>query len=193
MNHLQKDRLPRRFPLGLPHRGNAMLLMMWLLLCVPASAELLYIEDTAFAVENRVLIQQSADKVWQTLVQQVDDWWPKDHSWWGGTFSIEAHAGGCFCERQGEQSAQHMMVSLVDPGVLLRMTGGLGPLQGLGLSGTLDWQLTPEDGNSEITLVTLTYRVNGYMPGGFSALAPIVDQVQALQLGGLHRILSTPE
>lgn len=186
MKHIQQDRLPR----WLSHWRTAIVLMMWPLLCVPASAEVLYIEDTAFAVENRVLIQQPADKVWQTLVQQVDEWWPKDHSWWGGTFSIEPHAGGCFCERQGEQSAQHMMVSLVDPGVLLRMTGGLGPLQGLGLSGTLDWQLLPDEDNSQITHVTLTYRVNGYIPGGFSALAPIVDQVQALQLGGLFTMLS---
>lgn len=168
-------------------------LTVWPLLSNPVSADVLYTEDRAFAVENRVQIQQPADLVWQTLVQQVDEWWPKDHSWWGGAFSIEPTAGGCFCERQGEQSAQHMMISLVDPGVLLRMTGGLGPLQGLGLSGTLDWQLTPVEGNSEITLVTLTYRINGYMPGGFAALAPVVDQVQALQLGGLHRLLSTAE
>lgn len=160
-------------------------------LSAPVIADVLYIVDTGFAVENKVQIEQPTGHVWRTLVQQVDQWWPKDHSWWEGTFTIDSHAGGCFCERHGEKSAQHMIISLVDPGVLLRMTGGLGPLQGLGLSGTLDWQLAPEEDNSQITTVTLTYRVNGYMPGGFAGLAPVVDQVQALQLGGLQTLLTT--
>ena len=150
-------------------------------------AEVLYIAEGGFALENRVQINQPADIVWQALVSQVDSWWPKDHSWWGGTFRIDTQAGGCFCERSGERSVQHMMIAMVDPGNLLRMTGGLGPLQGLGLAGALDWQLVPDDSDSQITHVTLTYRVNGHMPGGFEQLAPIVDQVQGLQLGGLQR------
>lgn len=81
------------------HRMVPTVLMGWPMLYTPASADVLYTGDTAFAVENRVQIQQPADRVWQILVQQVDQWWPKDHSWWGGTFSIAPHAGGCFCER----------------------------------------------------------------------------------------------
>ncbi|ALO45474.1 hypothetical protein [Pseudohongiella spirulinae] len=165
-----------------------------LTLCVPFTnswvrAEVLYTADAGFAVENKVQIQQSVDVVWQALVNDVDAWWPKDHSWWAGTFSIDPHAGGCFCERSGERSVQHMAISMVDPGKLLRMTGGLGPLQGLGLSGALDWQIVPDEADPQLTEVTLTYRVNGYTPGGFGQLAPVVDQVQGLQLGGLKSYL----
>lgn len=169
---------------------NLTLLLACQFACAPAKAEVIYIVDTGFSVENRVRIHQPAERVWQALIQQVDQWWPKDHSWWEGTFTIDPHAGGCFCERKGGQSALHMMITLVDPGQLMRMTGGLGPLQGLGLSGVLDWQLSPDENNSQVTQVTLTYRVNGYLPGGLAGLAPVVDQVQALQLGGLLNFLS---
>ena len=63
----------------------------------------------------------------------------EDHTWWGraSRLSIDARAGGCFCEIAGKRQAQHMQVVFADPGKLLRMSGGLGPLQGMGLSGVL--------------------------------------------------------
>ena len=66
------------------------------------------------------------------------------------------------------------------------MTGGLGPLQGMGMYGALDWVF---ESNDLGTQVTMTYRVNGISEGGFAELAPIVDQVQGLQLGGLKTLL----
>jgi len=66
------------------------------------------------------------------------------------------------------------------------MTGGLGPLQGLGMYGALDWVFVSNDQGTE---VTMTYRVNGINPDGFDQLAPVVDQVQGLQLGGLKTLL----
>jgi len=38
--------------------------------------------------------------------------------------------------------------------------------------------------------ITLTYKVGGINPEGFAELAPIVDRVQAQQLGGLAEFLS---
>jgi uncharacterized protein YndB with AHSA1/START domain len=166
---------------------SLILIASWAVNC--AKAEVLYTADAGFAVQNKVQIRRSADEIWQALINDVDAWWPKDHSWWAGTFSIDPQAGGCFCERSGERSVQHMSIAMVDPGQLLRMTGGLGPLQGLGLSGALEWQIVPDEANPQLTEVTLTYRVNGYMPGGFGQLAPVVDQVQGLQLGGLKSYL----
>ena len=53
----------------------------------------------------------------------------------------------------------------------------------MGVHGALDWRISPgEHGGSRITL---TYTVSGINPDGFAALAPIVDKVQGLQLGGL--------
>lgn len=66
------------------------------------------------------------------------------------------------------------------------MTGGQGPLQGMGRYGALDWQFTPGETGTQITL---TYRVNGINPDGYAQLAPIVSSVQGLQLKALNAYL----
>jgi hypothetical protein len=91
-------------------------------------------------------------------------------------------AGGCFCEINGAQQAWHMTVTFVDPGKLMRMTGGLGPLQGMGLDGALEWRFVEENGG---TRITLWYRAGGYTPDDLGKFVPVIDKVQGLQLGGL--------
>lgn len=153
-----------------------------------ATAELKHVSEHGFIIENQIETNASVDNAWQALTNNIDQWWPKDHSWWGGTFSVQAKAGGCFCETSGERSAEHMRIVFVDPGKTLRMTGGLGPLQGMGLNGALDWRFTrTETGKTQITL---HYAVHGINADGFEQLAPIVDQVQGIQLEGLKTFLS---
>lgn len=156
---------------------------------VTAEPKVIHMDTHGFIVENQIQIAKKPDVVWHALVNQVDSWWPKDHSWWGqvGTFSIEAKAGGCFCEVSGDNSAEHMRISFVEPNKLLRMTGGLGPLQGMGMFGALDWQLKATDKGTQVTLI---YRVSGIDPNGFEKLAPIVAKVQGIQLDGLGEYLA---
>jgi hypothetical protein len=75
-----------------------------------------------------------------------------------------------------------MEVVFVDPGKLLRLTGGLGPLQGMGLDGVLEFRL---EAAGDGTSITMFYRAGGYTPDDLTQLASIVDQVQGLQLDGL--------
>lgn len=142
-----------------------------------------------FTIENSRVVGVDAQAAWAALVNDIDFWWPRDHTWWGkaSRLEIQPRAGGCFCETDGERQARHMVVVFVDPGRLLRMTGGLGPLQGMGLQGVMEWRLEPAGDKSgkEGTRITLFYRAGGYTPDDLSAFAPVVDQVQALQLGGL--------
>ena len=142
-----------------------------------------------FTVENEQVVPVDADTAWKALVDDIDRWWPKDHTWWGkaSTLSLQARAGGCFCEIAGAKQAQHMQVTFVDPGKTLRMVGGLGPLQGMGLGGALEFRFAPADGGG--TKITLYYRAGGYSPDDLSKFAPVVDQVQGLQLGGLADFL----
>lgn len=161
-------------------------LLCSLLLSMTINAEpnVKLVTDHGFIVENTATTSVPTDLVWQALVEDIDLWWPKDHSWWGkaGTFTIEPKAGGCFCEVAGGKSAVHMQISFVDPNKLFRMTGGLGPLQGMGMHGALDWAFTQQN---EQTKVMLTYRVSGVHTEGFEALAEIVAKVQGMQLAAL--------
>lgn len=168
-----------------------------LLLSLPASATVLDVAANGFTIENSLTVPTDAMTAYRALINDVGRWWPADHTWWGKVenLSIQARAGSCFCELNGEQQAQHMTVSLADPGKLLRMLGGLGPLQGMGLSGTLEWRFAPADKDKPEagTRITLWYRAGGYAPKDISGFVPVVDRVQAQQLGGLGDFLRKAE
>ncbi|HUP92667.1 MAG TPA: SRPBCC domain-containing protein [Solimonas sp.] len=161
------------------------------LACTPAGARVIDSSAGGFTIENVVTVPVDAATAWKALVEDVDHWWPKGHSWWGkeGKFSIEPRAGGCFCETAGARSAMHMTVAFVDPGKMLRMVGGLGPLQGMGLNGAMDWRLDPTEGGTKITL---HYVAGGYTTQDLAKFVAVVDQVQGIQLGGLAQFLSPP-
>ena len=68
----------------------------------------------------------------------------------------------------------HMTVTYLSPGIILRLTGGLGPLGLMGVDGNMTWEFVDAD---EGTAVTLNYAVGGYYSGGLDALAPAVNGV----------------
>lgn len=151
-----------------------------------ASAEVLSSSAAGFALEQRIEVATDPQRTWRALVEDIGTWWPRDHTWWGAesTLSLEARAGGCFCERAGERSAEHLRVVFVDAPNTLRLLGGLGPLQGMGLHGALEFSISArEDGGSE---VRMRYTVGGYSATDLSGFAPVVDRVQGQQLEGLR-------
>ena len=166
--------------------------MFGIVMALAMSPALAEVKDSAvggFTVENSVVVPVDAATAWEALVDDVDRWWPRDHTWWPGSrLSIDARAGGCFCERAGRRQAAHLRVVFVDPGETLRLVGGLGPLQGMGIDGTLEFRLAPAETSG--TRITLWYRAGGYTPDDLSKFAPVVDRVQAQQLGGLARLLT---
>ena len=82
-----------------------------------------------------------------------------------------------------------MSVVYADPrGHSLRMVGGLGPLQALGVSGSMTWMLRGTPGQ---TTIIFEYAVGGYMAGGLDKVAPMVDQVQDEQAQRLAKAVTT--
>ena len=107
-----------------------------------------------FTIEHSQWVPVDQATAWKAFVHDVGKWWPADHTWWGDAskLSISEQVGGCFCELNGAQQARHMGVAFVDPGKLMRMTGGLGPLQGMGLNGVMEWRFVAENGGTRITI-----------------------------------------
>ena len=158
-------------------------------------ADVSAVSDAGFVSEHTVILAAPPAEAYQALTAQISQWWDAAHSYSGKAenFSLDATAGGCFCEQlPGGGSVMHMMVVYADPGVLLRLVGGLGPLQGMGVSGSMDFALEPNpasaDGSS--TLLQYRYVVHGYVPGGMEAFASAVDQVQLGQLLRLQAYLA---
>ncbi len=81
-----------------------------------------------------------------------------------------------------------MTVSFVNPGVMLRLTGGLGPLGLMGVAGNMTWEFEDTEGG---TRVTLQYAVGGYMSGGLDTVAAPVDGVIGEALTRLKTYVET--
>ena len=148
----------------------------------PAQAEVTASSATGFAIHVEADLRQAPASAYADLLQ-VGQWWHPDHTWFGdaGGLSIDPVAMGCFCERAGDRQAMHMQVSYVDPGKVLKMIGGLGPLQMMGVHGGMSWQFKPAPQGPGSRLV-FDYQVTGFADQGLDKLAPIVDGVLKLQI-----------
>jgi hypothetical protein len=159
------------------------------LLSAAALADVTSKGDTGFSLIITGEVESTPAEAYDQFIQ-IDEWWLEGHTWYGKAenLSIEPRAGGCFCEISGDNQVLHMLVTYVQPGVELKMVGGLGPLQMMGIHGGMSWRFEPiPDG----TRIIQTYNVTGYAPGGLTDLADIVDSVQTSQLNALVNKLSS--
>jgi hypothetical protein len=144
-----------------------------------AKAEVLNAGPGGFALSNEVFVAAGRADVWQAATGEIGRWWSSDHTISGdaGNMTISASPQGCFCEKLGaDGGVVHMTVTFVNPQVLLRLTGGLGPLGLMGVDGNMVWEFFDED---EGTRVKFSYAVGGYYPDGLDSIAGPVDGVIA--------------
>lgn len=147
-----------------------------LVLPVRLPAEVTDSSAQGFTVKVTLNMRSSPDDVYRKLVHSIGDWWEADHTFSHNphNLSIDDKTGGCFCEKLPNGGSRHMEVLYVDSGKRLVMSGGLGPMQAMAVTGTMTIELSPANGGTKLDL---TYAVAGYAPSGLNALAPIVDAV----------------
>jgi uncharacterized protein YndB with AHSA1/START domain len=153
-------------------------------LAAPAAGDVVDSSASGFTVKTSLQVSAPADRVYRALID-VGAWWGSDHTYSGDAknMSIAPVPGGCFCEKlPNGGGVEHGRVVNVVPGGLLRLIGALGPLQELGVTGSMTWQIAGAQGSARGSTVTMTYVVGGYAPGGLEKLAPLVDQVLAQQV-----------
>ncbi len=162
------------------------------LLCLAGTA-IAEVKDQAangFTIATTFTVKGAPDDVYRKITN-VADWWSSAHTYSGDArnLTLDAKAGGCWCEKlpKANGSVEHMRVATAWPGTLLVLTGGLGPLQQMGVSGAMTFKLSPADGGTKIEF---NYAVAGYAPPGMAALAPVVDRVL---MDGLARLRSYVE
>ena len=153
------------------------------LTAAPALAEVKSATPGGFEVGGAVAIKAPPARVW-ALLTAPDDWWSRDHRWFkASTLSLDLSPGGCWCERAADgRVARHLETALIEPGSKLVLRGGLGPLQGQGATGGLTFEIKAD---GEGSLLTWSYIVGGYTPGGLEAWAAPVDGVLSAQLANL--------
>ncbi len=161
-----------------------------ILLAIPlhftaATAEVTDTGVGGFVTVNEVIIDASREVVWKSAINQVGHWWSSDHTVAGDAsrLTIQPVTQGCFCERfDSGGGVVHMTVTMVNPGVVIRLTGGLGPLGLMGVSGNMTWEFQELDDGTKVTFI---YAVGGYLAGGLDAVAGPVDDVVG---EALHRL-----
>ncbi len=159
--------------------------LLALVLPVSAVAEVKQGAPDGAIIEHRFPIAATPAAAWQVLVHP-ERWWPADHTWSGapGNLSLVAEAGGCFCERWEDNSAEHARVVMSRPGEMLRLHGSLGPLQEMAVTGVLTVTLAAKDGGTE---AVVTYRLSGDPSHKLDAFIAGVDQVIGLQFGNFAK------
>jgi uncharacterized protein YndB with AHSA1/START domain len=167
-----------------------LLILVSLALPQAAGAEVMLAAADAMHIRHQYRIDAPAAQAWESLIHP-ERWWPADHTWSGKreSLSIDATAGGCYCERWAGGSAEHGSVIMAIPGKLLRLSAALGPLQEMAVSGVLTITLAAQDG---VTVADVSYRVSGDAAHKLDELAPIVDQVLGQQFAAFAGNASGP-
>lgn len=124
---------------------------------------------------------------------EIGRWWNGEHTYSGSSSNLilTADPGGCFCETLPDGGfIRHAQVEYAAPGKTIRLNGALGPLQPMGVVGSLTLELVP---TGKDTKATLFYNVSGFAPAdkGLAELAPAVDKVLQEQLERFKRYAET--
>jgi len=155
---------------------------------VPAWADVLDSASNGFTVKVTLSIQAAPDDVYRRLIG-VGDWWSSQHAFSGDAhnLSIDAKAGGCFCEKlPNGGSVRHLEVVYAAPGKALTLAGALGPMQNIAATGSMKIQLSPAGGGTKLEV---TYTAVGYLPAGMNTWAAPVDSVLTEQFTRLKNLI----
>lgn len=168
------------------------LTMAAIALVAPAAthAAVVQVTPSGFAIRHEATVAATPAKIYEALVS-VGSWWSSDHTYSGDAknMTIDARAGGCFCERLKDGGGvEHARVVLAMPAQALRLSGALGPLQAHGTTGSLTWKLSAAANG---TTLQLTYNVGGFIDGGFEKIASPVDSVLGEQFQRLKLFVET--
>lgn len=113
---------------------------------------------------------------------QVKSWWSPEYTASGAarTLKLDAKPGGCLCEKLPDGGfMRHFQTARSDPGALLVLSNGMGPLNAIGAQGSLQVEFKPQGSG---TAVTLRYMAFGYSVNGWGGYAPQSDRIWQTQL-----------
>jgi uncharacterized protein YndB with AHSA1/START domain len=171
-------------------KRHLLMLLLNLAVCGPAAADVLETSPNAFTVESSAVIKAAAVPAYAALIKPAA-WWDPAHTWSGEArnLSIDARAGGCFCEQlPNGGSVEHARVIFAQPGKLLRFDAALGPFQSMPVKGVLTFSFKTE---GEGIRVTVNYRVAGTFTLESAQLAPGADGMLAGQMQRFKRFIET--
>jgi hypothetical protein len=155
-----------------------------------AGAEVTSVGDSGFELREQVHVAAAPAMVYAALLAPRR-WWDPKHTYSGDAarLTLEPKVGGCWCETiPGGGAVQHMTVIYLAPNKAVRLRGALGPLQAMGVAGSLTITLA---GAGTGTDLTFDYAIGGYAKDGFGNLSKGVDAVLGSQATRLKMVVET--
>ena len=155
-----------------------------------AGAEVTSVGDSGFEVREQVHVAAAPAVIYAALLAPRR-WWDPEHTYSGDAahLTLEPKVGGCWCETiPGGGAVQHMTVIYLAPNKAVRLRGALGPLQAMGVVGSLTVTLASAGTG---TVLTFDYAVGGYVKDGFENLSKGVDAVLGSQATRLKMLIET--
>lgn len=140
---------------------------------------------SGFSLSLDVPVNAAPSTTYVCFVKNVGQWWDPDHTHSSDAAKLSfdtTRDGGLIEALPGGGFVRHLQLVTLIPGELIRLEGGLGPLQEHGVHGAMTIQFNSVDKG---TVIKLDYNVGGHMPNGkvtFQQWAPIVAQVIRQQL-----------
>ncbi|MEM7456559.1 MAG: ATPase [Planctomycetota bacterium] len=134
-----------------------------------------------FQIQITRQLDVDAGTAYSKLVEEFSMWYDASHSYSGEAANLSLDLEEkCMLERLPDGGyVRHMEIVFHQPGKVFRMTGGLGPLQGMGVTGALTYEFVEGDEGTE---VKMTYNVSGASSLQLDAIAVPVNQVLGLQM-----------
>ncbi len=168
----------------------ALTILTFLTFVTGVEAKVLNTGPTGFVVEHKVELQTGAKSAYDAFAN-VGAWWSSAHSFSGDAknIAIDAKPGGCWCETlPGGGFVKHMDIVHAAPGSMLVFSGGLGPLQFMGVAGSMTVSFQTA---KNATTVTLHYDVGGRDDKDFAEISKAVDGVLAEQVARYAKFVKT--
>lgn len=156
----------------------------------PASADVIATDAGGFVAKLSVDSAMTPTQAYAAF-QRIDAWWASSHTYSGAAanLSLSLTPGGCWCEALPNGGfVRHMSVEYANPGKALRLSGGLGPLQAMGVAGAMSVTFEAKGTGS---VIQVEYRVAGRADGGWNSIAGAVDRVLGEQFARLAALPAT--
>ena len=170
-------------------RTDAIVLALIVAAPFPANAAVIDAAPNGFTVEVTSHIKATPEKVYATLIRPAQ-WWSRDHTFSGNSanLTLDAKAGGCWCEKLPGGSVLHLTVVYVDPGKMVRLRGALGPFQAFAVDGAMTWSMAARGDGTDLRL---EYTLGGYQKDGLESFSKLVDGVLGEQVANLKRAVES--
>lgn len=163
--------------------STALALILTASFATSATAEVKDSAGDGFSLQISSETKLNAADSFRVFVDDFSKWWDASHSYSGDAKNLKIDLDkACFLETLPKGGfVRHMELAYYHPAKReLRFTGGLGPLQAMGVQGAMSVSI--QSVTETETTVSVQYNVAGFSSQQLDKIAPVVDQVLTAQI-----------